>query len=190
MQAKAPVANTFKFRCGDCNQKLKVERDCSGKWTICPHCNEIIQIPQIKVASAVTIEEAYPNTSNEAPQGITDGNINSRTDSNTTSQAVQTFLKDTRTDGIPAEDVAWSAPVVDNSEDDNDDEEELVAESHSVEQNDTGEDAVAKTPEIPKAKSLNVKGKTTINVGASLKTKIKVNAKGKPKAKKFKKVNR
>jgi len=46
----------YKFRCA-CSQKLRVANDCGGKWVVCPHCEEVIQIPSLKVAAAASAGE-------------------------------------------------------------------------------------------------------------------------------------
>ena len=58
MQDQTRASNTFKFRCNDCSQKLRVERTCSGKWMICPACESILEIPFVKVAKPVNYDQS------------------------------------------------------------------------------------------------------------------------------------
>jgi len=55
MQDSASAVSRFKFRCDECRQKLKVEREWSGKWMMCPSCDEALEIPFMKVAAPIPV---------------------------------------------------------------------------------------------------------------------------------------
>ena len=56
--------STFKFRCHECGQKLRVEHEWAGEWIDCPKCSVDLEIPCVKVAAPVDVsslnqEHAY-----------------------------------------------------------------------------------------------------------------------------------
>lgn len=54
LQKCVPEIPTFKFRCKECVQKFKVEREFSGEWIHCPKCGSDIEIPFMKIAAPVS----------------------------------------------------------------------------------------------------------------------------------------
>ena len=47
-----PGGAEFKFRCPECQGKLKMDRNDAGRSATCPHCSKMIRIPELPVAGA------------------------------------------------------------------------------------------------------------------------------------------
>ena len=41
--------DSFRFRCSECRQKLRVNKDAAGKWMLCPSCESVVEIPSVRI---------------------------------------------------------------------------------------------------------------------------------------------
>jgi len=165
MQENASRVSTFKFRCDECRQKLKVEIVWSGKWMVCPSCDEALEIPFIKVAAPVSASEVKASVISAAPADDVPVGCSAPVEETPAADAPKVYA---------------SAPLVVSLEDG--DTALPVRGSKSEIRSD-------KTQPLKKKKMDGERTKTVINIGES-KAALKFKSRAKPKAKKMLKVAR
>jgi len=183
MQANTQAVVKFKFRCEECSQKIRVDKDCSGKWTVCPSCDDEIQIPFVKVAATVNAESyaksaaySYQQTASQIIAQVVPDAVS------------HTSMLDSKIVLKPEdqwEQVGYQSDPQVISESAFDDEQVVNVRTPKPKR----EVADNTRPVKKKMKMDGAKKKTVINIG-STRSKIKVKAKSKPKLKKFTKGGR